>query len=116
MRNWVVATALVAFLAPASALPQAKSGKGGVYDQLNLFSEAFERIRQDAVEPVGDQKLIETAIAGMLSGLDPHSVYLNETEYKAMKAPISEESASPGLVVTLENSQLKVISPRDGSP
>jgi len=52
----------------------------------------------------------------MLSGLDPRSVYLNETEYKALKAPTSEESASPGLVVTLENSQLKVVSPRDGSP
>src|SRR5438132_13462285 len=116
MRKWLFAAALVALLAPTAALPQAKSGKGAVYDQLNLFSEAFERIRQDAVEPVGDQKLIETAIAGMLSGLDPHSVYLNETEYKAMKAPSSEESASPGLVVTLENSQLKVVSPRDGSP
>src|ERR1700730_18599786 len=88
---------LIVVLMPAAALPQQKTGKGSVYEQLNLFSEAFERIRQDAVEPVGDNKL-------------------NETEYKALKAPTSEESASPGLVVTLDNSQLKVVSPRDGSP
>src|SRR5438309_1738585 len=116
MRKWFLAASLIVLLMPAAALPQQKAGKGSVYEQLNLFSEAFERIRQDAVEPVGDQKLIETAIAGMLSGLDPRSVYLNETEYKALKAPTSEESASPGLVVTLENSQLKVVSPRDGPP
>jgi carboxyl-terminal processing protease len=116
MRKWVLTAGLVVLLMPAAALPQQKSGKGSVYEQLNLFSEAFERIRQDAVEPVGDQKLVETAIAGMLSGLDPRSVYLNESEYKALKAPTSEESASPGLVVTLDNSQLKVVSPRDGSP
>src|SRR5436305_8195615 len=115
MRKWILAAAVVAFLAPTAALPQAKSGKGGVYDQLNLFGEAFERIRQDAVEPEADQKLIETAIAGMLSGLDPHSVYLNENEYKALKAPAAE-TASPGLVLTTQNSQLKVVSPRDGSP
>src|SRR2546430_5018728 len=116
MRKWFLAAGLIVLLIPAAALPQQKNGKGSVYEQLNLFSEAFGRIRQDAVEPVADQKLIETAIAGMLSGLDPRSVYLNETEYRALKAPTSEESASPGLVVTLENSQLKVVSPRDGSP
>ncbi|HEV8032854.1 MAG TPA: S41 family peptidase [Stellaceae bacterium] len=116
MRKWVVSAAVVAFLAPAAALPQAKSGNSGVYDQLNLFGEAFERIRQDAVEPVADDKLIQTAISGMLSGLDPHSVYMNEAEYKALQNPTTDESASPGLVVTLDNSQLKVVSPRDGSP
>jgi carboxyl-terminal processing protease len=116
MRKWIVAAALVAFLAPASAFSQAKSGKGAVYDQLNLFGEAFERIRQDAVDPVADSKLVETAISGMLSGLDPHSVYLSETEYKAQQNPTPDESASIGLVVTLDNGQLKVVSPRDGSP
>src|SRR5436309_16054685 len=107
MRKWLVATALVALLAPTAALPQAKSGKGGVYEQLNLFGEAFERIRQDAVEPVNDAKLIETAIAGMLNGLDPHSQYLSEAEYKALQNAATEETASPGLVVTIDNSQLK---------
>jgi carboxyl-terminal processing protease len=120
MRKWVMATAVVALLspvlAPSGVFAQAKSGKGGVYEQLNLFGEAFERIRQDAVEPVGDSKLIETAIAGMLSGLDPHSSYMSEDEYKASQKPAVAGTASTGLVVTIDNSQLKVVSPRDGSP
>jgi len=111
-----MAVALIVVLAPAAALAQAKSGKSGVYEQLNLFGEAFERIRHDAVEPVGDTKLIETAIAGMLAGLGPHSVYLNETEYKALQGQASDESAQTGLVVTHDNGQVKVVAPRDGSP
>ena len=120
MRKWVSAIAAIAFVAPLLGAPdvygQAKSGKGGVYEQLNLFGEAFERIRQDAVEPVTDSKLIETAIAGMLAGLDPKSAYMNENDYKSLQKATPEDSASPGLVLTLENSQLKVVSPRDGSP
>jgi carboxyl-terminal processing protease len=124
MRKWVptlVLLVLLALLAPAPALPQtqtAKSSKGGVYEQLNLFGEAFERIRQDAVEPVADHRLIETAITGMLAGLDPHSVYLSEEEYKAQQAPVAGDGnvGSVGLVLTLDSGQLKVVSPRDGSP
>src|SRR5712692_1020037 len=108
MPKWVLTAGLVVLLMPAVALPQQKNGKGGVYEQLNLFGEAFERIRQDAVEPVADAKLIETAIAGMLAGLDPHSVYLNETEYKALQKSVSEDTASIGLVLTHDNGQLKV--------
>ncbi|HEY8871522.1 MAG TPA: S41 family peptidase [Stellaceae bacterium] len=116
MRKSIMAVALIVVLAPTAALAQAKSGKSGVYEQLNLFGEAFERIRHDAVEPVGDTKLIETAIAGMLAGLGPHSVYLNETEYKALQGQASDESAQTGLVVTHDNGQVKVVAPRDGSP
>jgi len=116
MRKSMIAVALVVLLTPAAALPQAKSGKSGVYEQLNLFGEAFERIRHDAVEAVADKKLIETAINGMLNSLDPRSVYLNEVEYKALQTPTADESASTGLVVTLDNGQLKVVSPRAGSP
>src|SRR5579864_9551405 len=116
MRKSIVAIAVLVLLAPGAALPQAKSGKSGVYEQLNLFGEAFERIRHDAVESVADSKLIETAIAGMLAGLGPHSVYLNETEYKALQERTANETGSTGLVVTLANGQVKVVAPRDGSP
>jgi carboxyl-terminal processing protease len=92
------------------------NGKSSVYEQLNLFGEAFERIRQDAVEPVTDQKLIETAIAGMLGALDPNCVYLTEDEYKAQQQPADQTSGSTGLVVTIDGGALKVVSPRDGSP
>jgi len=116
MRRWLPTLVLLALLAPADGHSQTTNTKSGVYDQLNLFGEAFERIRQDAVEPVGDRKLIETAIAGMLSSLDPHSVYLSEAEYKAQQALADSGSGSPGLVVTVAGGQVKVVSPRDGSP
>jgi carboxyl-terminal processing protease len=88
----------------------------GIYDQLNLFGEAFERIHHDAVDPVTDKSLVQTAIAGMLAGLDPHSAYLTEQEYEAIAAHTPQTSGTIGLAVTIDNSQVKVVSPRDGSP
>jgi carboxyl-terminal processing protease len=116
MRKLATALAVGALLAAEPALPQAKSGKGGGYEQLNLFSEAYDRIRQDAVEPVGEGKLIGAAIAGMLSGLDARSAYISEAAYRAMQTPANEDQANIGLVVTIDNGQLKVIAPQDGSP
>src|SRR6516164_2557182 len=116
MRKLATALAVGALLAAEPALPQAKSGKGGGYEQLNLFSEAYDRIRQDAVEPVGEGKLIGAAIAGMLSGLDARSAYISEAAYRSMQTPANEDQANIGLVVTIDNGQLKVIAPQDGSP
>ncbi len=116
MLRVVAAILLSAFLVPDAALAQAKSGKGGGYEQLTLFNEAFERIRQDAVEPVTEGKLIGAAIAGMLSGLDARSAYISEAAFRALQAPAKEDAGTLGLVVTIENGQLKVISPQDGSP
>jgi carboxyl-terminal processing protease len=140
MRKWVPTLVLLALLAPAAAFSQTKpaptpapspppaatpapspppaagTSKSGVYEQLNLFGEAFERIRQDAVEPVGDRRLIETAITGMLASLDPNSAYLSEDEYKTQQTPSDPQTGSIGLVVTIDSGQLKVVSPRDGSP
>ncbi len=115
MRKLAMALAVGALLVPGCALAQSKGGKGS-YEQLNLFNEAYDRIRQDAVEPVAEAKLIGAAIAGMLSGLDPHSAYINEAALRAMQRPADQNSAGLGMVVTIENGQLKVISPRDGSP
>ena len=64
--------------------PRRKAAKASGYDQLTLFGEAFERIRQDAVEPVTEAKLIAAAIAGMLSGLDARSVYLSEAAFRGV--------------------------------
>jgi carboxyl-terminal processing protease len=114
MRKLVTALVVGALL--AAGLAQAKGGKGGGYEQLNLFSEAYDRIRQDAVEPVGEGKLIGAAIAGMLSGLDARSAYISEAAYRAMQTPANEDQVSVGLVVTIESGQLKVIAPQDGSP
>src|SRR5215831_15778403 len=116
MRKLVTAAVLVALLAPGGASAQLKSGKGGGYEQLNVFGEAYDRIRQDAVEPVTEWKLVGAAIAGMLSGLDARSGYISEAAFKAMQTPANDNQVNPGLVVTIENGQLKVISPQDGSP
>ena len=117
MSKVVTALVLSALLAVGPVLAQPKGGKGsGGYEQLNLFSEAYDRIRQDAVEPVGEGKLIGAAIGGMLSGLDARSAYINEAAYRAMQTPANEDQVSLGLVVTIENGQLKVIAPQDGSP
>ncbi len=120
MRKWVPTLVLLALLAPTPALPQSPPSTGdkssSVYEQLNLFGEAFERIRQDAVEPVGDKRLIETAISGMLASLDPNCVYLTEDQYKSQQTPDTGQTGSTGLVVTIDAGQLKVVSPRDGSP
>jgi carboxyl-terminal processing protease len=95
---------------------QQTAGKDSVYEELNLFDEAYERIRQDAVDPVTDAKLIGSAISGMLSGLDPHSSFMDAAELKSSQAPAGADAAGLGLAVTIEGGQLKVISPQDGSP
>jgi carboxyl-terminal processing protease len=95
---------------------QQKAGKDNVYEELNLFDQAFERIREDAVDPVTDAKLIGAAVAGMLSGLDPHSSFIDEAAFKASQTPANDNAAGLGLAVTIESGQLKVISPEDGSP
>jgi carboxyl-terminal processing protease len=95
---------------------QQRAGKDNVYEELNLFDQAFERIREDAVDPVTDAKLIGAAIAGMLSGLDPHSSFIDEAAFKASQTPANDDAASLGMAVTIDSGQLKVISPEDGSP
>ena len=102
-------------LVPGAASAQAKSGKGSGYEQLNLFGEAFERIRQDAVEPVTEAKLIRAAISGMLSGLDARSAYISEAAFRASQTAANDDAATLGLVLTIANGQLQVISPQDGS-
>ena len=101
---------------PLVAFAQAKSSKSSGYDQLSLFGEAFERIRQDAVEPVTEAKLVSAAIAGMLSGLGPRSVYISEAAFRASQMPANNDAGNLGLVLTVGNGQLVVISPEDGSP
>jgi carboxyl-terminal processing protease len=101
---------------PGNGVAQSQNGKDAVYETLNLFNEAFERIRDDSVDPVPDSKLIGAAIAGMLSGLDPHAAYIDPAALKSSPNGVDEDEPGIGLVVTIDNGELKVISPRDGSP
>jgi carboxyl-terminal processing protease len=116
VRRLAIIILLAASLVAGGVFAQQKTGKNNVYEELNLFDEAFERIRNDAVDPVTDAKLIGAAIAGMLSGLDPRSSFLDEDQFKALQAPADRDADTSGLVVTIDNGQLKVISPEDGSP
>ncbi len=89
---------------------------GDVYDLLNLFSDVFQRVRTDYVEPVKDSDLIEAAINGMLSSLDPHSSYLNEKNFKEMQVQTKGEFGGLGIEVTMEGGLVKVVSPIDDTP
>ncbi|WP_439106305.1 S41 family peptidase [Congregibacter sp.] len=85
-------------------------------DELRTFADVFNQIRVGYVEEVDDSTLLEYAIKGMLSGLDPHSVYLERDAYEDLQTSTSGEFSGLGLEVGMENGFLKVISPIDGSP
>jgi len=86
------------------------------FEGLKTFSEVYGRIRQDYVEPVPDSKLLEDAIRGMLSGLDPHSSYLDQEQYNELKVGTTGQFGGLGIEVGMENGFVKVISPIDDTP
>ncbi|QWF71021.1 S41 family peptidase [Methylomonas paludis] len=86
------------------------------FDELRNFTEIFGRIKQDYVEPVSDKKLLEDAIRGMLSGLDPHSAYLGSEEYKELQEGTTGQFGGLGIEVGMENGFVKVVSPIDDTP
>ncbi|MCA0304594.1 MAG: S41 family peptidase [Proteobacteria bacterium] len=90
--------------------------KSELYQQLNLFGDVLERVRRDYVEPVEEKTLIENAINGMLSALDPHSSYMNAKTYKDMQVQTKGEFGGLGIEVTMDNGVVKVVSPIDDTP
>ena len=86
------------------------------YRLLSLFGDVFERVRADYVEPVGDRELVENSINGMLTGLDPHSSYMNAKAFQDMQVQTRGEFGGLGLEVTQDNGFIKVISPIDDTP
>jgi len=86
------------------------------YRQLNLFGDVFERVRAEYVEDVDDKELIENALNGMLSSLDPHSGYLSEEKFADMRVETKGEFGGLGIEVTMENGLVKVVSPIDDTP
>jgi carboxyl-terminal processing protease len=112
-----VAAAALLFLAPACATAQSKTPvKAETYRQLDLFADVFERVRSEYVEEVGDDQLIESAINGMLTSLDPHSSYLNKKNFQDMQVQTRGEFGGLGIEVTQENGIVKVVSPIDDTP
>ena len=85
-------------------------------EELRVFAEVFGRIKNDYVEPVDGRVLLNYAIEGMLSGLDPHSAYLDEDDYRDLRVGTSGEFGGLGIEVGMENGFIKVISPIDDTP
>jgi carboxyl-terminal processing protease len=85
-------------------------------DELRTFTEVFSRIKADYVEPVSDKKLLEDSVQGMLSGLDPHSAYLDANSFKDMRVETEGKFGGLGIEVTMENGFVKVVSPIEDTP
>ena len=87
-----------------------------IYEQLELFGKVFERIRGEYVEEVSTKELVESAINGMLTSLDPHSSYLAADDYDDMRTQTKGEFGGLGIEVTQEDGYVKVITPMDDTP
>ncbi len=94
----------------------ARAAAADTYRQLNLFGDVFERVRSDYVEKPDDAKLIESAINGMLAGLDPHSSYLDPKNFRDMQVQTRGEFGGLGIEVTMEDGLIKVVAPIDETP
>lgn len=95
---------------------QARAAAADTYRQLNLFGDVFERVRSDYVEKPDDSKLVESAINGMLQGLDPHSSYMDPKNFRDMQVQTRGEFGGLGIEVTMEDGLIKVVSPIDDTP
>src|ERR1700758_4544178 len=94
----------------------AKAASSDTYRQLNLFGDVFERVRADYVEKPDDSKLVESAINGMLAGLDPHSSYMDPKSFRDMQVQTRGEFGGLGIEVTMEDGLVKVVAPIDDTP
>jgi carboxyl-terminal processing protease len=110
----VVAFLLVGAQLVSSGMPEA--GSSDTFRQLKLFGDVFERVRAEYVEEVTDEQLIEAAINGMLTSLDPHSGYLDAKKYRDMQVQTKGEFGGLGIEVTMEDGLVKVVSPIDETP
>lgn len=112
MRRVVVLSLAAGLLFSVPAMAEPPAAQSSVYGALNLFDQAFERVRRDAVEKTTSRHLVRTAIDGMLASIDPNAMYFD----KAALALMSGEKDTLGLVVTARHGTVRVIAPRDGSP
>ncbi len=107
--GFVLETRLLSSTSAVAAAPE-------TYRQLNLFGDVFEKIRSDYVEKPEESKLIESAINGMLTSLDPHSSYMDAKTFKDMQVQTRGEFGGLGIEVTMEDGLVKVVSPIDDTP
>ena len=118
MRSSFIAATLSLALAISPIAFKAQEESSGqssaeTYQQLTLFGDVLERVRAEYVTELTDKELIEAAINGMLTSLDPHSGYLNEANFRDMRVKTRGEFGGLGIEVTMENGFVKVVSPID---
>ena len=111
-----VAGALLTTQVAGPLIAQETDRNATVYEQLDLFGDIFSRIRAQYVEEVDSQKLIEAAINGMLTSLDPHSSYMPPEDFDDMQVQTRGEFGGLGIEVTQEEGFVKVVSPMEGTP
>lgn len=113
-------TAIAAAVCVGVLLPAAVNAQNGddeeIFRQLKVFADVFERVRAEYVEEVSDETLIEAAIQGMLSDLDPHSSFLDADSFNDMQVQTRGEFGGLGIEVTMENGLVRVVSPIDDTP
>jgi carboxyl-terminal processing protease len=108
---------VIGFIVAVGVLPAAQGANNAApYRQFDLFSEAFERVRANYVRPVQDSELINGAIEGMVSSLDPHSSYMDAKSFGDMQIQTKGAFGGIGIEVTMEDGLIKVISPIDDTP
>ena len=112
--RWAAVVGILFVFCPFDVSAQENDSE--TYRQLNLFGEVFERVRVDYVEEVSDSQLIESAINGMLTSLDPHSSFLNEKKFRDMQVQTKGEFGGLGIEVTMESGLVRVVSPIDDTP
>lgn len=111
--------AVVSAIAVSGHIPgfaSANAASADTYRQLNLFGDVFERIRADYVEEPDEASLIENAVNGMLTSLDPHSSYMNPKNFQDMQVQTKGEFGGLGIEVTMEEGVVKVVTPIDDTP
>jgi carboxyl-terminal processing protease len=101
---------------PASSAAAVNAAAPLPLDQLRLFAEVFGQIKHEYVEPVDDKKLLTAAIKGMVSSLDPHSSYLDKTDYEELQEQTKGRFAGLGIEISSEDGLIKVISPIEDTP
>ena len=115
---WLAPLASQAGEAPAPAVPPADSSAKGALplDELRTFAEVLDRIKTSYVEPVDDKTLLENAIKGMLSNLDPHSTYLDPEDFRDLQESTSGEFSGIGIEVGMQDGMFRVVAPIDDTP
>lgn len=117
-KSIIIYTLIIGLISSCAIAKEKKETEETVstYELLNIFGEVMERTKSSYVEDVSDKQLIESAINGMLTSLDPHSSYLDAEDFKYMNEQTSGKFGGLGIEITMENSVVKIISPIDDTP